>query len=94
MKTHIKWWNTLSKLKQNEYSLEYFGTDSSYILDDEIEKIYFETEKYYIEFDGNKNFMCLFPAAKKDKNKDFKTLEEAMNYMLVDCKIREVTIKN
>lgn len=89
-----KWWNTLGQTKQNEYALEYYGVDSSYILDDEIEAIYYDTQRYHIEFDGNKLFKCLFPAAQKEFNNSFKTLEEALNYMLVEKNIKEVTIKN
>lgn len=92
MKKALEWFNKLSKRKQEELSFEYYGTDI--LLNKDIEKIYLVEYRYYIEFDGKRRFLCLFPAPNESKNKDFKTLEEAMNYMLVDCKIKEITIRN
>jgi len=89
---HIIWWNTLGDRKRDELAMDYYG--SALIMDDEIEKIYTEEHRYYIEFDGKRKFLCLFPLGEKEKEKDFKTLEEAMNYMLIDSAIKEVTIKN
>ena len=89
---HIIWWNTLGDRKRDELAMDYYGSDL--IMDDEIEKIYTEEHRYFIEFDGKRRFLCLFPEPETNKNKDFKTLEEAMNYMLVNCLITEVTIKN
>lgn len=90
---YIKWWNSISKTQQNEYSLEYYGVDTSYILDTEIENIYYDTQRYYVEFDGNK-YLCLFPSAQKHKNQEFGSLEEALNYMLVTNSVKELNIKN
>lgn len=89
----LKWWNTLSKNLQNEYALEHYGVDYSLVLDAEIEQIYYDTQRYYVEF-NNGSFLCLFPAAKKGLNKEFKTLNEALDYILVENKVKEVTIRN
>lgn len=92
MKKALEWFNKLSKHKQEELSFEYYGTDI--LLNEDIEKIFLAEYRYYIEFDGKRRFLCLFPFGEEKCNKDFKTLEEAMNYMIEDCKIKEITIRN
>lgn len=88
----LEWWNKLGQTKRLDLSMDYYGTDL--LLDDEIQSIYEQENRYYIEFDGKKRFLCLFPFGEEKYNKDFKTLEEAMNYMIEDCKIKEITIRN
>lgn len=63
-------------------------------MDSDIEQIYLQENKYYIEFDGKRRFLCLFPREEELKNESFKTLEEALNYMLVINLVKEVTIRN
>jgi len=92
MKKALEWFNSIGNTRRQELALEHFGTDL--LLDEDILKIYTEEHRYYIEFDGKRKFLCLFPLGEKEKEKDFKTLEEAMNYMLIDSGIKEVTIKN
>lgn len=92
MKKALDWFNKLSKHKQEELSFEYYGTDI--LLNEDIEKIFLAEYRYYIEFDGKRCFLCLFPAPNESKNKDFKTLEEAMNYMLDENNVKEITIRN
>ena len=92
MKKALDWFNKLSKHKQEELSFDYYGTDI--LLNEDIEKIYLAEYRYYIEFDGKRRFLCLFPAELKGKDKDFKTLEEALNYMMGENQVKEITIKN
>lgn len=92
MEKSLDWFSSLDANRRQELALDYYGTD--FITNAEIELIFLAEYRYYIEFDGKRKFLCLFPAEDKKYNKDFKTLEEAMNYMLVDFKIREVTIRN
>lgn len=88
----LKWFNSLSQTKRNELSFDYYGTDL--LMDSDIEQIYLNEYRYYIEFVGKK-FLCVFPfGAEKSKEKEFKTLNEALDYMLIDCEVAEVTIKN
>lgn len=92
MEKSLQWFNSLSQTKRNELSFDYYGTDL--LMDDEIDKIFLEEHRYYIEFVGKK-FLCVFPfGAEKSKEKEFKTLNEALNYMIEDCGIQEITIKN
>nr|DAI89536.1 MAG TPA: hypothetical protein [Caudoviricetes sp.] len=91
-KKALDWFNKLGHTRRQELALDYYGTEL--LMDDDIEQIYLKEYRYYIEFDGKRRFLCLFPAEEKDKNKDFKTLEEALTYMIEDCKIKEIAIKN
>jgi len=88
----LNWFNKLNKHKREELSFEYYGTDI--LLNEDIEKIYLSEYKYFIEFDGKRRFLCLFPEPNESKNKDFKSLNEALDYMLIEQGIKEVTIKN
>ncbi len=91
MKKEIEWFNKLGKTRREELSFNYYGRDL--LLDEEITAIYNQECRYYIEFIGKK-FVCWFPNGEEKNNKQFKTLNEALDYMLVDCCISEVTIKN
>lgn len=91
MKQSMIWWNKLGQTKRLDLSMDYYGTDL--LLDDEIQSIYEQENRYYIEFD-KKKFLCLFPLGEKDKEKSFKTIHEALDYMLIDCKVEEITVKN
>lgn len=86
------WWNLLGNTKRNDLALTYYGVDCSMLLDEEILKIYTEENRYYVEF-TNGLFLSLFPAPNQHQNREHKTLQEALDYILVDCGVKEVTLK-
>ena len=91
MKKSLQWFNSLGQTRRNELALDYYGTDI--LTDEDIEAIFLAEYRYYIEFVGKK-FLSVFPAPEQNNNKEHKTLEEALNYMIEEHKIKEITIKN
>jgi len=89
---HIIWWNTLGDRKRDELAMDYYGSDL--IMDDEIEAIFLDKNKYYIEFDGKRRFLSVFPLDEEVKNRTHKTIHEALDYMLNECGVKELTVKN
>jgi len=89
---HIIWWNTLGDRKRDELAMDYYGSDL--IMDDEIEKIYTEEHRYYIEFDGKRKYLSVFPLGEEHLNQTHKTIPEALDYMINECHIKEITVKN
>lgn len=87
----LDWFNKLSKHKQEELSFEYYGTDI--LLNEDIEKIFLAEYRYYIEFDGKRHFLSIFPDEQKDKNKTHRTINQALDYM-IEMGAKEITVRN
>lgn len=87
----LKWWNTLTNRKQLDLSMDYYGRDL--LLNEEIQSIYEQENKYYIEFDGKRRYLSIFPDDQKEKNKTHKTINEALDYM-IELGAKEITVKN
>lgn len=86
----LKWFNSLGQTKRLDLSMDYYGRDL--ILDEEIQSIYEQENRYYIEFD-KRRYLSVFPDDQKDKNKTHKTINEALDYM-IELGVKEITIKN
>jgi len=92
-KKAINWFNSIGLTKRNELALEHFGVDADLLMDDEINSIYNDVHRYFIEFDGKRRYLSLFPAPDQGNNRIHKTINEALDYMIL-LGAKEITIRN
>lgn len=92
MKKALEWFNSIGNTRRQELALEHFGTDL--LLDQDIQKIYIEEHRYFIEFDGKRKYLSVFPLGEEHLNRTHKTIPEALDYMINERGINEITVKN